>query len=80
MAEDFVGRIELSDSGFIFDPKTGSTFSLNHTGLKIVRLLRDGRNRDEIVIEVVKDYGIDAGDAQRDVDDFIVSLKEFAKA
>lgn len=80
MGDEFVGRIEVSDSGFVFDPKTGSTFSLNHTALKIVRLLREGRGRDEIIGEIVKDYGIEPGDAGRDVDDFIGSLRDFAKA
>lgn len=80
MGEEFVGRIEISDSGFVFDPKTGSTFSLNHTGLRILRLLREGRAREEISAELVRDYGVDPGDAQRDLDDFLMSLREFARA
>ncbi len=80
MPDEFVARIEVSDSGFAFDPKTGSTFSLNHTALKIVHLLRSGRDRDGIVAEIAKEYEVDSGDALRDVEDFLVSLKEFALA
>jgi hypothetical protein len=80
MSEEFVGRIEISDSGFVFDPKTGSTFSLNHTGLRILRLLREGRAREEIAAVMIRDFGVDLSDASRDLDDFIMSLKEFARA
>lgn len=77
MAEGFISRVEVSESGFVFDPRTGSTFTLNHTGLKILRLLREGRSRDEIIGDFARDYGIEAGEAQRDVDDFVVAVKSF---
>ena len=41
--------IAISDSGFVFDPYTGNTFSINATGRAIVEGLRLGHGREEIV-------------------------------
>ena len=80
MAEDFVHRLQVSESGFAFDPQTGSTFSLNHTGIRVLHLLRDGKNPEQIVESISRDYEVDPADALRDVEDFIHSLKEYTAA
>lgn len=38
------------------------------------------QKRTAIVVEIAKEYEVDSGDALRDVEDFLVSLKEFALA
>jgi PqqD family protein of HPr-rel-A system len=35
-------ELAISDSGFVFDPRSGATFTLNATALAIVLALRDG--------------------------------------
>ena len=34
--------LAISDSGFVFDPYTGASFSVNLTGLTLLRALKDG--------------------------------------
>ncbi|MBK7139734.1 MAG: hypothetical protein IPH74_12225 [Bacteroidetes bacterium] len=41
-------NIAISDSGFIFNPSSGDSFSANQIGLEIIRLLKDGKSKIEI--------------------------------
>jgi len=36
-------NIALSDSGFIFNPSTGESFSMNPIGLEIITMLKEGK-------------------------------------
>ena len=73
-------RLQVSESGFAFDPQTGSTFSLNHTALRVLGLLRAGKNPEQIVEAISREYEVDPADALRDVEDFIHTLKDFTAA
>lgn len=80
MPVDFIARMQVSDSGFAFDPQTGCTYSLNRTALRVLGLLRAGRSREEAAEALVEEYGLPPADALRDVDDFIESLRELSRA
>ena len=41
--------LALSDTGFVFDPYTGATFTTNATGLAILQALREGLGRSAII-------------------------------
>ena len=68
-------KLAISDEGFIFDPETGSSFTVNHTGLFILKLLKEGKSQDEIVDALVKEYGVDREEAARDLIDFLEQLR-----
>ena len=42
-------RLAINDEGFIFDPETGNSYTVNKTGLFIIKLLKEGKNEEEIV-------------------------------
>ena len=69
-------NIALSESGFIFDPSTGDSFSVNSTGLKILELLRSGMAEIEIVKTMAESYEADHKLIREDLDDFIHHLKQ----
>lgn len=71
----FISRLQISDSGFAFDPQTGSTFSLNHIGVKIIRSLVEAKEAKEIAAALTAEYDLDLTQAMRDVEDFIAMLK-----
>jgi len=75
MPSSKIDRLQVNESGFAFDPQTGSTFSLNETGLKIVGLLRAGKSRDQVAARLAKDFDLDLSSAANDVDDFLLALK-----
>ncbi len=41
-------NLAISETGFVFDPRTGATFNVNSTGLVVLRGLRDGKGMAEI--------------------------------
>ncbi len=67
-------NLALSDSGFVFDPSTGDSFSTNPIGLEIVKMLQTGKDADEIKAQVVKTYLIDEVGFEKDYYDFVNTL------
>ncbi|MCS7053153.1 MAG: PqqD family protein [Ignavibacterium sp.] len=68
-------NIAISDSGFIFLPTTGETFTLNETGKTIFKYFQQKRNLDEIINSLLDEYEIDRLTLERDLEDFILRLK-----
>lgn len=70
-------NIAVSDSGFVFNPSTGDSFSTNGTGLEIIRLLRENRKKDAIIRELSERYAIDSASAEKDLNDFLQVLRNY---
>ncbi len=68
--------LAVSDSGFVFDPYSGSTFSVNAAGQRILKGLSEGLDREAIVAALTESFEIQAADLHRDVDEFIHLLRE----
>jgi len=69
--------LAVSESGFLFDPYTGLTFSLNPTGRFILERLREGLA--EPAIRQALEQGFETGpgdDPHRDVREFMQQLRE----
>jgi len=70
--------LAVSDSGFVLDPRTGHTFTLNETGLLVLRSLKDGAAVYQVVDRLESEFEVDPDDnIHRDVEDFIANLREF---
>jgi hypothetical protein len=67
-------NIALSDTGFVFNPSSGDSFSTNPIGMEIIKMLKEGRSTDEIKTHVVKTYMTDETTFERDLYDFINML------
>ncbi len=69
--------LAVSESGFLFDPYTGLTFSLNQTGRFILERLRDGLSEPAIRQALEASYQTGPGDDPlRDVREFMQQLRE----
>ena len=66
----------LNDRGFAFDPSNGETFQLNPTGLRIVRLLQQGKNEDDALATLMEEFEVDENTARRDLESFLGSLTQ----
>jgi len=72
-----LNQLALNDEGFIFDPSTGESFTVNTTGLFILNLLKQGKSLEEIAQALNEEF-LDLPDSvERDVIDFIAHLKTF---
>ena len=69
--------LALNDLGFVFDPLTGHTFTVNATGLAVMRALKQSPALEAALSLVAAAFEIDAGDdLARDVDEFLARLRE----
>lgn len=70
-------NIAISESGFLFDPNSGESFSLNETGKKILQLLKDGNSEDKISEWFTENYEVDKTVFENNFNDFITVLYNF---
>jgi hypothetical protein len=71
---DIKKNIAISDSGFVFNPNNGDSFTLNPIGLEIVRLIQEGKDDNDIVDHITENYSVDASTVEKDVYDFKKSI------
>ncbi len=69
-------NIAISESGFLFNPGNGDSFSLNDIGLDVLTLLQKDKNRQEIVSFITSKYEVDASDFEKDLEDFRMQLRD----
>lgn len=70
-------NIALSDTGFVFNPSTGDSFSVNPVGLGILKDLKDGKDEKDIVSRLVNEYQTSKEIAEKDVSDFFRMIRLF---
>ena len=70
-----LSNLAISESGFIFDPSTGSSYSCNETGLLIVNAVKNGKTPPEVVSEITEAYEVSYEEAERDVMNIIEQFR-----
>ncbi|MHC4860419.1 MAG: PqqD family protein [Planctomycetota bacterium] len=69
--------LAVSDSGFVFDPYTGATFTVNPTGRTVLEGLKEDRSRDQLIAALKESFETrDEDDLHRDLDEFVRLLRE----
>jgi len=71
-----LGDLALSDTGFAFDPYSGSTFTINPTGVCVLQALKEGLSSDAIAERLRSRFDARGVDVRRDVDDFTALLQQ----
>ena len=69
-------RLCLSDSGFVFDPVTGKSSTVNSTGVAIIRQLRQSQNVQFAVTALQKLFNYSSTMLERDVVEFADLLRK----
>jgi hypothetical protein len=70
-------NLAISETGFVFDPSTGDSYTLNSTGLEIIQMLKEERTQEEIIRKMTHIYDVDANTFERYFYDFTGILKQF---
>lgn len=70
-------NIAVSESGFLFDPSSGESFSVNATGKKILQLLSAGKAPEEVEATILSEFDVDQKTYQRYMDDFAHTLRRY---
>ena len=70
-------NIAISDSGFVFNPSTGDSFSTNQVGLEIIRLLKEKKSKEELIKELALKFSTDESTLEKDLGDFFMMLNSY---
>ena len=68
---------DLNTEGFVFDPNSGESFTVNPTGLFILNGLREHKSPETIAQEMSDEYDVKPDEAERDVSDFQTRLRTY---
>jgi hypothetical protein len=74
---DRLVRLAVSTSGFVFDPQTGQSFSLNHSGVTALEALRRTKSREEAAHTLAQTYNIPVEVALTSIDAFLTQLGRY---
>jgi len=69
-------NIAVSDTGYIFNPTNGDSFSCNPVGADIIALLKDGIEKEEILTYIIEKYDVNQRTVERDLEDFLMQLQD----
>ena len=69
-------NLALSENGFLFDGRTGNTYSLNRTGVFLLKKLMAGAEPEQLSKLLEEAFEVDEANARRDVEQFLFRLKD----
>lgn len=70
-------NIAISDSGFLFNPSSGDSYSVNPIGQEIIQMLQEEKAEQEILNHILEEYMIDESTVEKDLYDFFNMLKNY---
>lgn len=70
-------KLAVSQTGFIFDPQSGRSFSVNPTGLRTLELLKEGMGSSETAEILADEYNVPVEVAEGSVESFLLQLGRY---
>ena len=64
------------NGGFLFDCRTGNSFTVNPTGAAVLMNLGDGTTEDELVDAILNEYEGSRDEVKHDVANFLAALRK----
>ncbi|MBK9524678.1 MAG: PqqD family protein [Bacteroidetes bacterium] len=71
-----LSNIAVSESGYLFNPTNGDSFSSNAVATDIISLLKEDKNPDEIKKAILEKYDVEKSTIERDLDEFLQELRD----
>lgn len=71
-----IKNIALSDTGFVFNPSTGDSFSVNPIGLSILRDFKDKKSEEQIKSRLLDEFQTDKETIEKDLYDFMKMIEQ----
>ncbi len=70
-------NLAISETGFLFLPGTGETYTSNEIGKTIIQLLQKGESQEKIIEKITNEYDVEPNTFEKDLADFINQLTQF---
>ena len=71
-----LSHLALSDDGFLFDPTSGHTYTVNSVGTFILRKMIEKYSSEQIIAAVIEEYDVSEEILSRDLEQFYHFLSE----
>jgi len=68
-------NVSISENGFVFNPTTGESFTVNPIGIEIINLLKLKKDETEIKKTLLDKFNTDITTIEKDYYDFMQMLK-----
>jgi fructose-1,6-bisphosphatase/inositol monophosphatase family enzyme len=69
-------RLAINDSGFVFDPVTGQSFTANESGAALLHLTMHNKSVPDIINQLTDQWNISPQQAERDLLEFSAELRK----
>jgi hypothetical protein len=69
-------NVASSDSGFIFNPSTGDSYTANQTATEILQMMKSGKTKSEILNDLHSVYDVEVTQLEKDWDDLMSQLRD----
>lgn len=70
-------NVAISESGFVFNPVSGESFTVNPVGIQIINYLKEDKSPEEITSLILKEYNVEEGTFEKDFHDFTGLLNAY---
>ena len=64
-------NLAISENGFVFNPTTGDSFSVNELGAVIINEIKAGKSKSEIIESVPTTYNAEKSTIEKDFNEFL---------
>jgi hypothetical protein len=75
---DIKKDVAVSDSGFVFNPTTGESYSVNPIGMEIIKMMKLGKTTEEISKAILEQYNVEETTVDKDLNDFFEMLNHYS--
>ena len=70
-------NLSINENGFVFDPVTGESYTLNPVGLEMLQLLQKGQLKEDIKQHFLINYELDEWGFEKAFLDFMALLGKY---
>ena len=74
---DNLKQLAISENGFVFDPSSGYSYTVNETGLNVLKLLISGMNKEQVLESILSEDEVGADHFESDLDHYMLMLEAF---
>ena len=64
-------NLAISENGFVFNPTTGDSFSVNELGALIIREIKSGKSKIEIIETISLEFDAEKSTIEKDFEEYL---------
>ncbi|MBX9686977.1 MAG: PqqD family protein [Candidatus Obscuribacterales bacterium] len=72
-----LSKLAISEKGFLFDPETGQSFTLNYSGMQTLNHLKRGESLEDTAKHLADEFKIPHDTALNSIEAFLIQLGRY---